>query len=348
MATDNNFRVKNGVIVGNGSVATNTGTGLNLTGPSIGIVSTSTQDIDLYTNNFTGNGVEVWLRHNDGVEINTDNGGKSWKFFPDGHTRFATVFAIDTISITTGSGLLAVIEDRGSKLAYYSTTACNWLYVGTEEIVYTPVIVTPPVTDYIGWYDMTSVDLTGGYWNDMSGNAYNATASGSPTITSGTGNGATATFSALTGITSDKFIFPSAILPSTYTLFHVTRYNGSNQQRIFTDTSAHGGVWLSGHHDHKGGVAYHGGWVNTPTDYYGSNWVISSDQNYFYRPNGNTSDQGTAGSGNYVAGLTLNGKSDEASDWQCAEVIVYNRTLSGTEISDTESYLATKYGITLG
>jgi len=61
---------------------------LNLTAPYIGIVSTSTYDIDLYTNNFTADGVEVWLRHNDGVEINTANAVYNWKFTNTGTMRF--------------------------------------------------------------------------------------------------------------------------------------------------------------------------------------------------------------------------------------------------------------------
>ena len=88
MTTNNNFRVKNGVEVGNGSVATDSGSGLNLTGPSVGIISTSTYDIDLYTNNFAADGVEVWLRHNQGVEINTANGANSWQFSNTGTLTF--------------------------------------------------------------------------------------------------------------------------------------------------------------------------------------------------------------------------------------------------------------------
>jgi hypothetical protein len=172
--------------------------------------------------------------------------------------------------------------------------------------------------------------------------------SGGVSVTSGTGNGATATFDALTGTTSDSITFPYGLMNSTYTVFHVIRYNGSNQQRILTDRYGGSNNWLSGHHDHKSGVAYHNGWVNNVSDHYGINWVISSDQNYFYRPNGSSANQGTGGGGGYTPDLVLNGKGDEPSDWQAVELIMYDRTLSGTEISDTEAYLGAKYGITLG
>lgn len=72
--------------LGNGNITSDNA--LNLVGPYIGIVSTSTYDIDLYTNNFTADGVEVWLRHNDGVEINTANAVYNWKFDNTGSLRF--------------------------------------------------------------------------------------------------------------------------------------------------------------------------------------------------------------------------------------------------------------------
>ena len=352
MTTDNNFRVKNGVVVGNGSVASNSP--LNLTGPTIGIVSTSTQDIDLYTNNFTANGVEVWLRHNDGVEINTDNGGKSWKFFPEGNTRFATILALDTTSLTTGSGLLAVIADGGSKLAYYSTTACNWLYVGTEEVVYTPSS-SPPVTDYIGWYDASS--FAGSTWNDRSIYANDATVTGSASVvTVGAGYGSSTGVSTVQGSPSAYVNFGT--MPGTYTLFTVARLPDSATNAGWMFTQNGGNTWLHGFAGTYSGTAYHEGFVNTfpPSPNYTDNWLISSDQNYFYRPNGNTSAQGTSGGGASPAGswgvnmrYSGSGFSDGlTTNWQCAEIIVYDRTLSGTEISDTESYLAGKYGITLG
>ena len=74
--TDNNknFRVKNGLDVGNISINQNNE-----------IISTTPSDIDLYTNNWAGDGVEVWLRHNDQVQINTANGVYSWRFTKDGN-----------------------------------------------------------------------------------------------------------------------------------------------------------------------------------------------------------------------------------------------------------------------
>lgn len=368
MTTDNNFRVKNGLTVGSGQVATDSGSGLGLLGPYIGVVSTSTGDIDLYTNNFTADGVEVWLQHNNQVAINTANGAYSWQFkntgnlvFPDltvqttawtgtSIATFLSVTAADTTTTNTATGIV-LITDNGNHVAYYNSTVSTWLYVSNDAVVYsapTPPS-SPPVTDYIAWYDMSSVDISGMTWNDLSGNGYHATLYGSPSIAAVSGGGATLISSALTGSTGESAQFPIAVAYGpTYSLFTVSRWNGANHQRIYTNAS--NPTWLSGHHGSGAGVAYHGGWVNTDTDWFGTDWVINADQNYFYRPNGSTAAQGTSGSGDNPSGgggLGINLKAGETSDWATVEVIAYDRTLTSGEIASVESYLADKYGITL-
>ena len=267
-----------------------------------------------------------------------------------GGTTIPLIPAADTTATSTSTGKLVSISDNGGRLAYYNNTITNWLYVGTDAVVYSPPAPPPsgpPVTDYIAWYDITS--FTGSMWNDKSGNGYNGTVGGSPTVVSVSGNGG-GSFSAIQGGTSDYIAFPSGILPSTYTLFYIARYNGSSQQRIYTVGG--GDIWLSGHHDHKAGVAYHQGGTSAMTswtDYYGTDWVLVSDQNTpnLFRTNGvvRTFSPNGVNGGAYQIGVNI--KSGENSDWQTAECIVYNRTLSGGEISSTEAYLSAKYGITI-
>ena len=125
-----------------------------------------------------------------------------------------------------------------------------------------------------------------------------------------------------------------------YTLFHVARYRGGNSQRIFNGV---GFNWLSGFWGNCSGVQYHEGWL-TEGDKHGQNWVISADQHNFYRSNGVT--RGLSGNGAYNVTVDLN--SSEASDFHIAEVILYDRALTLSEIQGVESYLADKYGITIG
>jgi hypothetical protein len=139
--------------------------------------------------------------------------------------------------------------------------------------------------------------------------------------------------------------FPAGILPATYTLFHVTRYTGGSNQRIYTANS--GTNWLSGHWSNLSGAAFHEGWISQPSgSLHGNNWVISTDQNSLYRSNGVTRGS-SGGSASAALGINTANWSGESSTYQTAEVIVYNRTLNAGEYASVESYLATKYGITI-
>jgi hypothetical protein len=201
------------------------------------------------------------------------------------------------------------------------------------------------ISGCVGWYDLTS--FTGSTWDDKSGNSNHATVSGSPAISSVSGHGASIT-SAIVGGSSDYITWPSGILPSTYSLFYVDRRTESSSAgRILTNTS---GGWLSGHWNNIAGTALHNDWVNqNSTDILGEDWLLGADQNYFFQANGRASTLGTGGAGSYASPLTLNGKSDEhIGGWQAVEVIVYNSTLGSTDRNTVVSYLATKYGITLG
>jgi hypothetical protein len=206
----------------------------------------------------------------------------------------------------------------------------------------------PITSGLFAWYDGNS--FSGSTWADKTGNGRNATSSGTITVSSTTGNGATKTFQTLSGTTASTMTFPTGVLPSTYTLFHVTRYSGATRRRIYSNLNA--GDWLSGFWNASSGVSYHGSWM-TPAvgsnsgykDSFSTNWVISTDQNFLYRANGAVN--GLSASINVIPRLGINIGTSETSDWASSEVIIYNRTLSETEYVLMENYLATKYGITV-
>lgn len=151
-------------------------------------------------------------------------------------------------------------------------------------------------------------------------------------------------FPFLYGSTDAGLQFP--ITTSNYTLFHVARYYkpGSTvptRKRIFDGVTSD---WLSGFHDGKSGVAYHGGWLTSQTDVHGDDWVLSIDQKNIYRSNG--TDQTLSGfSEGTSRQISINSGSatDERSDWAVAEVIVYERELNSTEYEAIEAYLNAKY-----
>tara|TARA_R110000822_G_scaffold90565_1_gene209355 strand:- start:187 stop:879 length:693 start_codon:yes stop_codon:yes gene_type:complete len=201
------------------------------------------------------------------------------------------------------------------------------------------------ISGLVGWY--LPENWTGSQWTDASTAGNHVTAyEGTINYTasqSAFGVGASATFPVIYGNTAAELNFPSAILPSTYTLISMTRYNGSTLKRILDGQNSN---WLSGHWSGASGVAYHNGWLTNQTDRHGSNWVIGVDQNSLYRSKSQsvawTNDTGGGGSS---TNLRLGSVGYEASEWMCAELIVYNRTLSSDEYTQLADYIQNKYGI---
>jgi len=211
----------------------------------------------------------------------------------------------------------------------------------------TPALGVLPVTSgLVGWY--TGESWTGSQWTDLSGSANHVT-SVSGTISTGTFTNNILKF--VYGGTGTVLTWPSAILPSTYTLFHVTRYGnaagtGTTYRRILTGV---GQNWLSGHWNGASGVAYHDGWLTQYTKtLHGTQWVVSSDQNGLYRSQGY--QRGTGGGTDApqtYSQLCINSgvAGSETSDWSIASVIVFNRTLSTAEMVSMEKWLNIRYNV---
>ena len=191
----------------------------------------------------------------------------------------------------------------------------------------------------VGWY--TASSWTGSQWTDLSGAGNHAVTVTGSIQTNSTGlNGQPYLF----GGTTAGIRFPAAILPLVYTLFHVAKYNGATRGRIFDGVT--GGItnWLSGFNRAMAGKAYHNNWITPDVDVHGTNWVVSSDQNALYRSNKVDRTIAAPGTPSYdQIGLNY-GYYGEPSDWACAEVIVFNRTLTTPEIEKVEGYLYGKYG----
>lgn len=202
----------------------------------------------------------------------------------------------------------------------------------------------PVVDGLIAKYSGESWDNSSKKWNDETGEGYDATSKGSVTSTSSSMLNSKVI---LFGGTSDGISFPFGVLPPTYTIFHLCRYIGSNKGRIIDGVNDN---FLSGFLGNNAGLSYHGVWITPdplPSSYNLYNtWVLSTDQKSLYRANrvdrtlpGITAQQ----VGPHIAINNGMFYSSESSDWACAVLMVYNRTLTLSEILLMEKYLLDTY-----
>jgi uncharacterized repeat protein (TIGR02543 family) len=198
-------------------------------------------------------------------------------------------------------------------------------------------------------YKASDYDATAKTWRDSSGNARNVSLiNGSPSVVTTTANtnGSSKSIQVLQGVITDQITFGN---PTTtggaYTLFSLIRYNSTNTARQGRTLNSIDNTWFTGHWNQRAGVAYH---ENTWTRYDASvtpvtNWVLGTDYTNAYRSNGNQQPLYAAGGAN-LRPLGINA-STEPSDFQVAEIILYDRALTLSEIKQVEDYLASTYGI---
>jgi len=151
----------------------------------------------------------------------------------------------------------------------------------------------------------------------------------------------------LYGPTSASITWPTGIVPSTYSMFHLAKYqkpSQGNNRRILQGLTTN---WLSGFWSGYSGVAFHNGWLTqSVASAHGTNWVLSTDQNSLYRSLGRT--RGTTGAGTpSFDTLAINAGNSpvETTDFTFQAMMVYNRTLTATEYQMVEDYLANRFKI---
>jgi hypothetical protein len=202
-------------------------------------------------------------------------------------------------------------------------------------------------------------------WTDSSGNGYNAYGVGTGlqigTTTSNT-NGSTQAIPVLNGTTADGLIWPTAVLPSTYTMLSVVRYNSNVQGNVAGRARVLQGWnnnWLTGNWAGCAGVAYHVGWTesyvpasctSTNYDIAANNWSLNTDQingstSSLFRSDGVIRSDTTYTSTARLAVNILALANTEPSNFQIADILVFNSALTNAQILDVENYLTNIYGL---
>ena len=182
------------------------------------------------------------------------------------------------------------------------------------------------------------------------------------TNTNASGFGGTETFTAIRGTAAAGIALGNASLSAGFTFCAVarpttTQVTGSTAfgGRIFDGVT---GNWLAGWWAGYQGSFFHEGWMNNSTTARNTNFHLLCD-----RPASNRFDGtqvGTTGSGsttlpemsinngNFTAGSTISTPANtaEVTPWEVAEIIIYDRTLSDSDVLKVESYFKYRYGVT--
>lgn len=204
-------------------------------------------------------------------------------------------------------------------------------------------------------------------WADSSGSGYHiagtSNIAGSYTVgtTGSNSNGSSKSFTTVQGSTTSTMqLLSNTQITDKYTLFTISRYSGANKQRIFTGINLN---WLHGYWRGMSGINYKNEAWQTfaiqAADIPVTDWLLGAECSYDSSPVSNscTSTFSAQGMQRSVAtntlqtatGLGINRgiNSTETSDFQIADVIVFNRVLTIEEVNQVEAYLSNAYGLTI-
>ena len=176
---------------------------------------------------------------------------------------------------------------------------------------------------------------------DMTGNGRHGVGAGGITLSTGSGNGATASINSIGGTTTANILWPTGSIPNPYTMCSISRLATGTQNRVIQSETDN---WLLGHHGQgaggvKRGVHYNGTWktnqVNTGTI---TNWLnfCATSGNTF--PNNVLLDGNgvgiATGSNAIVSKLAINIGPfvNEKSDWSFAQLLIWNQVLTPAEM----------------
>jgi hypothetical protein len=244
------------------------------------------------------------------------------------------------------------VQTSGSyKISFSVTTQSIMITSAVQNIQLSARTAQDVINQYPPWGAYSAANYSNGILRDLTGNRRNAICSG-VTAGSGSGNGASANIPYLSGTTTSTIEWPSGSIPQLFTLCSITRYAGSQHQRILQGKSNN---FLHGHWRASRGQAFYNTGFNSGG--YGGgiagnvlDWLVFCGKNAGNPPNNilaNNQPIGILGGGNGNNTLTINisGEYNEKSDWDFTYLLIWEGTLSDTDMTIISSaltdYLAT-------
>eukprot|EP01083_Nonionella_stella_P158436 515735_1 len=227
----------------------------------------------------------------------------------------------------------------------------------TQSPTFNPTTVNATAFSYClgndvveGWYDGDSIDIANSLWIDKSSSQNDATINNNVGLGVFNGNQTTHELftdfntTAVYGATTTQITFNVALHPTNHTVFNYCKYRDVGQKARILQTDTQNGVF--GFWSGRSGQAVEEKWITDgSTDYFGSTWVISSQQQDLYRGNfiDTTHNPTTGWTVPQQLMIGLGAYPGEVSDWACTEIIVLKQKISPDDILCIENYLLEKY-----
>jgi hypothetical protein len=309
-----------------------------------------------FSGGFDGGG-GAGASQNGGV-TNMSNGGNGYQSSITGTSNYYGAGAggrgnIDTVNI---DGLGFNNYGSGGRAGYWDTDSGGSGISGCVIIKFIYNLYSLPTTNLYAQYSGDG-PFTSTQWNDISGNLRHiVTFRGTPTkipFTQGTkGLTGTSSINIINGTYNDGVTLPFALTSASYTIAYMARYIGTTDttfnRRIF-DSNNYNYLW--GFWNKTNGCSYNTvSWVAnanrkiSDSDY----WIIGIETEISARYNGYNWTNGTPTRPGLNPIPTINngiysGNNSESSNWQVAELIIYNTELTLANQILVEQYLANKY-----
>lgn len=239
-------------------------------------------------------------------------------------------YSNDPLTPNTVTGVFDLFEQRSAVLDN------KWPFGG---------IVKDGLVLYIDPGNKNSYPGSGTTWFDISGSENHMTLTNSPTFSSS--NGGVFQFNGTNQYAQNSLNLST----SNMSIVAASRYSGATRGRVITATNN----WLFGHWNAQANMYHAEGWVTAstggPND---TNWRIfaatenySADQRSFYSNNTllvSNSTGGVAGMNGLSIGRWANNNT-EYSTCEVGVILIYNRILSVTELTQNFNAIRGRYGI---
>ena len=249
----------------------------------------------------------------------------------------------------SGTGKTAILQGAVHDMQITSTTPATW------------TIESPPTAGLKLWLDAsdsTTITKDGSNlvsaWNDKSGqlnHVTQATATNQPLWVDSVQNSKPIIRFDGTNDLLYRATYTGGTLSQDFTIFAVFKVPSSYIEYVYDGAGSSNRCYLNYHNPNAIASTIPGAPAGLDATVVAGNWTyftsVVNGSSSILRQDGSQTDTGDMGTG-AMAGITIGaryGGIDSFANTDIAEILIYNSAISGANLTDVESYLATKWGI---